>query len=166
MVRVALDGEPVDASNALSESESVSFCSGVVSLTTGSVTVLFDESPAGHVTKRSPLTRAILARGVSLYVVNAPPMTTLPFGCKATADTPKNGPVPTLNDASSEPPVLSRTRVVGFMLVEVAAPTMILPSGCKAIAPTSISVAKPGLNDASRDPLELTRTRPLTAVPL
>jgi hypothetical protein len=98
--------------------------------------------------------------------VKNPPITILPFGCKASAVMPPDGPAPGLKEVSAEPFSLSRLMMLKGVAGAVRAPTTTLPSGCKASALTTGLPTKLALKDVSREPFALTRTRPLTAAPL
>ena len=91
-----------------------------------------DVKPASSV----PLvfSRAMKLRAVPLKVVNCPPSTSLPSGCKATASTTLFAPVPGVNAPSSTPLVCRRAiRLIAVPFTFVKKPPMTTsPSGCTA----------------------------------
>ena len=103
-------------------------------------TTLFAPAPGVKPASSVPLalSRAMKLRAVPLKVVNCPPSTILPSGCKASASTALLAPVPGVKLASSEPSVARRAirlRLVPFALVKKP-PTTTAPSGCTASART------------------------------
>ena len=112
--------------------------------------------------------RTIRFSGRPLNVVNAPPTSTRPSGCRASASTNSLGPIPGLKLASSEPSRFSRIKFVCAtpLVATNAPPTRILPSVCRSRAYTDpLAIRLPPPNVGSTVPSPFKRPIRLTRRP-
>ena len=109
----------------------------------------------------SAFKRAIRTRFVLFTTVNSPPITILPSGCTATANTGPFTPAPGLVSESTAPFVFNTTKFARGTPLNVVnePPSAILPSGRTAAAKIGLSGPDPVLKEESNEPSAYSRVR-------